>query len=247
MYPSTLTRPIHITVIKAAYYGPGDKVALAYSAEGIQWNSYNNGQSVTDRAADTHNQILWDPLAQVYRLYTRTDFGDDDVNEWRGNRCMINPDVKANPAGWKTLKSWKFDQEGSYERWRRQIYGLTDWIYEGLHFTLMSVYEYPPKKLPVTYADQPDYHTRHQRDIMNFYIASSRDGNNWDLSLVYANQPMIHRGPSGSFDKDMIMPASQIVTWDDRHWIYYGASNERHWCSKGRNAIGLATIPLWIV
>lgn len=88
---------------------------------------------MTDRAADTHNQILWDPLAQVYRLYTRTDFGDDDVNEWRGNRCMINPDVKANPAGWKTLKSWKFDQEGSYERWRRQIYGLTDWIYEGFH------------------------------------------------------------------------------------------------------------------
>ena len=65
--------------------------ALAHSADGIHWSSYNKGQPVTGRAADTHNQILWDPLARVYRLYTRSDFGDDDVNEWRGNRCMVNP------------------------------------------------------------------------------------------------------------------------------------------------------------
>ena len=233
---------------KAAYYGPGVMAALAHSADGIHWSSYNDGQPVTGRAADTHNQILWDPLARVYRLYTRSDFGDDDVNEWRGNRCMVNPDVKADPTDWTTLRSWKFDREGASERWRRQIYGLTDWIYQGLHFALMSVYEFPPRAIPPPYAGKPDYRTRHQRDIMNFYIGTSRDGDHWDLGWVYDAKPMIRRGPEGSFDKDMIMPASQIVTWKDRHWIYYGAGNERHWCSKRQNAIGLATLPLdrWV-
>ena len=233
---------------KAAYYGPGVRAALAHSADGIQWISYNQGQPVTGRAADTHNQILWDPLARVYRLYTRSDFGDDEVNEWRGNRSMVNPDVKADPTGWTTVRSWKFDREGAGERWRRQIYGLTDWIYQGLHFALMSVYEFPPRAIPPPYADKPDYRTRHQRDIMNFYIATSRDGDDWDLGWVYDGKPMVRRGPEGSFDKDMIMPASQVVTWKDRHWIYYGAGNERHWCLKRQNVIGLATLPLdrWV-
>ena len=233
---------------KSAYYGPGVMAALAHSADGIHWSSYNDGQPVTGRAADTHNQILWDPLARVYRLYTRSDFGDDDVNEWRGNRCMVNPDVKADPTDWTTLRSWKFDREGASERWRRQIYGLTDWIYQGLHFALMSVYEFPPRAIPPPYAGKPDYRTRHQRDIVNFYIGTSRDGDHWDLGWVYDAKPMIRRGPEGSFDKDMIMPASQIVTWKDRHWVYYGAGNERHWCSKRQNAIGLATLPLdrWV-
>lgn len=229
---------------KAAYYGPEVKAALAHAADGIHWTSYNQGQPVTGRAADTHNQVIWDPFVRLYRLYTRTDFGNDDASEWRGNRSMTNADLKTNPGDWKTTRSWKFDREGENERWRRQIYGLTLWPYEGVHFALMSVYEFPPKQLPTPYDNKPDYRTRHQRDIMNFYIATSRDGDNWDLSWVYAGMPMIPRGGESSFDKDIIMPASQVVTWNDRHWIYYGGSNERHFCAQRRNVIGLATLPL---
>jgi len=229
---------------KAAYYGPEVKAALAYSADGIQWTSYNQGQPVTGRAADTHNQVIWDPFFKVYRLFTRTDFGDDDASEWRGTRSMTNPDLRANPSAWTTIRSWKFDREGESERWRRQIYALTLWPYEAVHFALMSVYEFPPQKLPTPYENKPDYRSRHERDVMNFYIATSRDGDNWDLSWVYSGMPMVPRGGTGSFDKDMILPASQIVTWNDRHWIYYGSSNERHWCSQRRNAIGLATLPI---
>ena len=49
--------------------------------------------------------------------------------------------------------------------------------------------------------------TRHQRDILNFYIATSRDGDPLDLGWVYDAKPMIRRGPEGVFDKDMIVPA----------------------------------------
>ena len=47
---------------------------------------------------------------------------------------MTNPDVKRNPAGWTTVRQWKFDREGPDEHRRRQIYTMTDWIYCGVHY-----------------------------------------------------------------------------------------------------------------
>ena len=63
---------------------------------------------------------------------------------------------------------------------------------------------------------------------MNYYIATSRDGSSWDLGWVYKGQPLVPRGPAGSFDKDLILPASSIITPAGKHWIYYGGANERH-------------------
>ena len=40
---------------------------------------------------------------------------------------------------------------------------------------------------------------RHERDVVNTYLSSSRDGIDWDLSWIYANEPFLPRGPSGSF------------------------------------------------
>ena len=82
---------------KAAYDGPGMRAALAHSGDGIHWTPYNNGQPVTKRAADTCNQIFWDPHARLYRLFTRTDFGAaGGTGEIRGARSMTNTDVKAD-------------------------------------------------------------------------------------------------------------------------------------------------------
>ena len=73
------------------------RAALAHSGDGIHWTPYNHGQPVTHRAADTCNQILWDPEARIYRLFTRTDFGTrGGAGEIRGARSMTNTDVKAN-------------------------------------------------------------------------------------------------------------------------------------------------------
>jgi hypothetical protein len=79
---------------------------------------------------------------------------------------------------------------------------------------------------------------------MEFYIAPCRDGANWDLEWVYAGKPLVPRGPDGSFDKDMIVQCSNIVTWQDKHWIYYSGYRERHWRIPRKPAIGLATLPL---
>jgi hypothetical protein len=229
---------------KAAYDGPGMAAALARSADGIHWTPYNNGQPVTGRAADTYNQVLWDEQAHTYRLFTRTDIGPGGGRgEIRGNRGMINPDVKTDPTGWRTIRSWAFDREGPNEHRRRQIYALTDWIHEGIHFALMTVYEWPGDL-----SEGPaDYFKRHERNILNFYIATSRDGDSWDLSWIYAGRPLIPRGPDGSFDKDRVFPSSTVVTHDDRHWLYYYGADERHGTesfnpAERKFAIGLATL-----
>jgi hypothetical protein len=59
----------------AGFDAPGMAAGIAHSADGVHWTPLNDGRPVTGRAADTYNQVLWDPLAETYRLFTRTDFG----------------------------------------------------------------------------------------------------------------------------------------------------------------------------
>jgi Tol biopolymer transport system component len=231
---------------KAGYDAPGMAAGIARSADGITWAPYNDGKPVTRRAADTYNQVLWDPIARTYRLFTRTDFGTPGgATELRGTRGMTNPDLKANPTDWKLVREWIFDKDGKDEAKRRQVYAATCWIHEGVYFALLSVYEHPGD---VSEGKTTDTSKRHERDVMNFYIATSRDGDAWDLHWVYAGRPLVPRGADGAFDKDLILPASTVVTHDDRHWIYYAGGNERHGTEDvrfdRRHAIGLATLPL---
>ncbi len=265
------TDPAH--KYKAVYGNEKVMACLAHSPDGFNWTPYNNGEPVTGRAADTWNQILWDEGAKVYRLYTRTDFGRGlyagTLEENRGTRDMVNPDVKANPTNWKTVREWQFDREGPWEYKRRQIYSLNGWIYEGVHFGLMWSLEWAGSLGEGPY----DIEKRHERDIMNFYILTVRGDEMWDMTWVYAQRPyafskeqdagfrgprvmvgvpLIPRGPDGSFDKDWVQPSQNIVTWNDKHWIYYSGGRERHDIYRIREggqtrwqcAIGLATLRL---
>jgi hypothetical protein len=123
---------------------------------------------------------------------------------------------------------------------------MTDWIYHGVHFALMSVYEWPVDYREGTETDQ---FSRHERDINNFYIATSRDADHWDLRWVYEGKAFVPRGGNGAWDKDLVFPSSRIETLEDQHWIYYGGCNERHGtagvCLPKRNpGIGLAWLRL---
>lgn len=225
----------------ASFDAPGMAAGVATSTDGLQWTPINDGKPVTHRAADTYNQILWDPTAGTYRLLTRTDFaGGGGVDELRGHRTMVNRDPWRNPTNWKTVGEWNLDRTGK----RRQIYAATHWIYEGHHFGLLSVYEWPND-----YSEGPtDLKKRHEKDIMNTYLVTSHDGVHWEMDPVEEELPFIPRGPDGSFDKDLLFPASTVVTWQDRHWLYYCGGNERHGnpeVSFPRTLeVGLATFPI---
>jgi len=237
------------------YKGAGDfeeedsKVGICYSGDGIHWNDYNNGKAVSYRASDTHNQLQWDPIAQNYRLMTRTDLGGEGGDdESRSTRIMVHTkgnDLLNHPTAWKTVadKICVDDPKKEKNRWglpRLQFNGMTNWIYEGIYFGLMDVYTMDK----ADFFDGFDYETRHNDDYMDFYIGTSRDGLNFDKSWIYARKPFVPRGPAGAFDKDGIKPPSQIVTYKDEHWIYYGGMPERHY-SRGRDLkIGLAKLSL---
>jgi hypothetical protein len=220
---------------------------LAHSADGIQWAPYNDGKPVTHRAADFTNCLLWDEAKQAYLLFTRTDYGTGGgEGEIRGMRVMSNPDVKANPTGWTTLREWKLDREGPEEFRRRQIYAMTDWQRHGVHFGLCTIYEWPND---FSEGRDTNHMRRHERDVLNFYLATSRDGVEWNLEWIYAGLPVIERGGDGAWDKDLLLPANWIATRGDEHWIYYGGADERHGTGgvfePRRNwGIGVAKLPL---
>ncbi len=219
---------------------------LAYSADGLAWTPYNEGRPVTGRAADFTNCLIWDGDARTYRLFTRTDFGTPGGSgEIRGMRGMINADVKAAPAAWKTTSNWHFQREQDEHR-RRQLYCMTDWMYCGVHFGLMGVYEWPGD---FSEGKQTDHRTRHERDVLNYYLATSRDGDHWNLNWVDTGAPLVERGGEGAWDKDLIVPSNWIITHADKHWLYYGGANERHgtegiFAPQREAAIGLASLRL---
>ena len=233
-----------------AAYGPAGTylrsqktVHLAHSADGIHWTAYNNGRAILDRkrrnhphiegrkfvaAGDTHNYITRDPDTRQYRLFTRDIYVGPVEGEnrrvSRGSRSMTNPDIKADPKNWTMVRSWEFDREGPEEYTQRQIYALTDWIYEGVHIALMSVLK--------------------PGGLIDYYIGTSRDGASWDQRWVYAGKPLVPAGPAGSFDAAGAFPFSQIVTWADRHWLFYGAMDKGHKSKENRMTIGLASLRL---
>lgn len=220
-------------------------VCLSHSADGLNWFSYHDGKPVTGRASDTLNQLAWDERAKVYRLFTRTDFGaGGGPKEYRGAREMINPDVKADPANWTTVREWIFDREGPREVARRQIHTVNFWQHEGIDFGFLSVMEWPAFNIPQV--DVGDDRQRHERDVWNCYLATRRGGHesDWDLSWVYADKPLIERGEAGAFDKDVLHVAASPLTHDDRHWIYYTGWPNGHMRHPYLPAIGLATVPL---
>ena len=242
----------HPEKYKAAFDSNQDGVCqtcLAYSSNGIHWSDYNSGNPVTHRAADCFDQILWDPIMKKYRLTCRTDVGGQGgAKEYRSARIMVHDkgnDLMNHPTAWKVIADEITVDDPRREKnpWgnpRLQFNWLTTWIYEGVYFAPMNVYTMDESD----FFDGFDYERRHEQDVLDFYIGTSRDGVNFDKSWIYARKPLVPRGPAGSFDKDGVFPPSQFVTYRDEHWIFYGAASERHY-SIGRDMrIGLAKLRL---
>ena len=237
---------------KAAMDNPNDQrkdggdvacACLAYSPDGIHWTYYNDGQRVTYRAADTQNQLLWDDIASQYLLVTRQDLAGDGEEqiETRGTRLMAHHqdnNLLEHPTAWRDVQILGFD-----DPLRRQIHAMTVWPYEGVYFGFISSYEFITQD---GFSSTPaDLESRHEENIVNFYIATSRDLVDWDLSWALTSQPLIPRGAAGSFDKDGIH-VPNLVTYDDRHYLYYCGMSERfgHDDPRGAMGVGLATLRL---
>ena len=246
----------HAEKYKAAFNPGNVKCAIAHSKDGIHWTGYNGGESVTGRAADTFNQILWDPIGERYMLLTRTDLGDmGGLKESRAVRIMIhekNNDLKAYPAAWQTLANINVDDPAGEVTKAgvpvMQMESMNIWVYENIYFGLMHVLtagDLTGSEGRITVAD-PD--KRPETDVIDYYIGTSRNGREFDKSWIYARQPFIVRGLDGNFDKAMLQPSSQIITRGDEHFIYYTGQYSQHHApeaaKKESGKIGLAKLPL---
>lgn len=208
--------------------------AFASSPDGLRWTPYRQGAAITGRASDTISQVLWDPFARVYRLYTRTDYGTSRTGEVRGTRDMVAAaDANlADPNSWRTVRQWCLGWErGDHDyHGRRQLYSVNGWIHEGVQFALIWTLE------------------TGDEETMNARLATTRGDQPWNLRWVYDDRPLIPRGEPGRFDCRWIQPAPSIVTWNDRHWLYYVGLARTHagqWCpnlSGPKGGIGVATI-----
>ena len=246
----------HPEKYKAAHNAGKTMCALAYSADGIHWRGYNDGKPVTGRAADTHNQILWDPIRNRYMFLTRTDQGPIyGQGESRTSRIMVHEkenNLLDYPTAWKTLivinvddPSHKMTEAGVPAF---QMESMKIWVYENIYFSLMHVLTMgeltgSEGRVPVEYPDK-----RPETDVIDFYIGTSRNGTDFDKSWVYAKKPFVQRGPDYSFDKAILEPSSEIITRGEKHFIYYTGLYSQHHspaaAKKESGKIGLATLPL---
>lgn len=240
---------------KVAFYpnmgGSDARTRLGYSADGIHWNLYNDGLPVTGRAADTNNQIHWDPLRKRYLLHCRQDFAaGGGLGELRGVRIMEHAggnDLLNHPGSWNMLTKFVLnDPDKSLIKGTNipvfQIHTFPMWYYEGIWFALTDVLAATNR--PVEEGQQ-DFETRHDRGVWEFYMAPSCDGIKYDFSAaVYPRKALIQRGPAGSYDKDCARPPSNIITRGDEHWIYYLATNERWGARKWDARLALAKLRL---
>ncbi len=245
----------HPEKYKVALYpnmgGPDACTRLGYSADGITWDFYNDGYPVTGRAADTNNQINWNPLTKKYLLHCRQDFlAGGGVGELRGVRIMEHTegnDLLNHPKAWKTLRTFILnDPDKSVISGTQvpvyQIHTFPMWYYEGVWFALTDVLAATNRPVP---KGKQDFFTRHERGVWEFYMAPSRDAIHYNFEIAtYSRKPLIPRGPAGSFDKDCVRPPSHIITHQDEHWIYYLATNERWGARKWDARIGLAKLRL---
>lgn len=245
----------HPEKYKAAFNPGNTKCAIAYSADGIHWKGYNNGESVTGRAADAQNQILWDPIASRYMLVTRTDLGTKGgKTEDRATRVMAHNrdnDLLSYPKAWKTLATVAVDDPQGEKTpagvMALQMETMNVWVYENVYFSLMHVLTLGERTGASGEVKIADPDKRHETDVIDFYIGTSRDGVNFDKSWIYARKPFVERGGDGCFDKSMVHAASEIVNYGDEHRIYYGGIYHQHHTGGSSNKsgkIGLAKLRL---
>ncbi|KAL3907103.1 MAG: hypothetical protein SGPRY_010296 [Prymnesium sp.] len=261
-------RPPHVYKMRyhCGHYLADESTCLATSPNGFKWQPYNGG--VPGRvssnaklrahqipascgpgcvaAEDTLNCFDHSEADGNYFVFNHKKFGTEERwHKIRGVRLSINREFQSNfSSNFVEKRVWYFDRLGKEERFQRQIHSLriTSLRKEGIHLGILTVIEWP--KIGSVSESQPL--PPYEHDYMSVYLITSRDGQLFDLSSVYAYNPLIPRGVCTSavrdhanwidasvsgceFDHGYVQPASGFVT-DDKgnHHLYYEGRPVQH-------------------
>lgn len=210
--------------------------------------------------ADAPNCLRWSAADCAHWVSRRDSFGTPAAwREIRGVSLAINRQLWTNLTDFSVARKWYLDREGKDERFQRQAYALTvGELPTAARWAGSACGGPPPDSLRLgllTVLHWPKLHSLHGRkvkemryDVTKAYLVTSRDGALFDLSTVYAEQPLAPHprrklttsdggrapdaGPwppsDSKFDNGFILPASELVTTAREHLLYYEARNCYH-------------------
>ena len=235
----------------AGYEGWRGRACIAGSSDGVDFDNLDsesdrrqNGlnddcltapgahgsNSILARAADTYIVPVVDERREKEYIWYRKDFGT--AFGWREVRGMqvVELDKRfAEIHGSGSITDiaqrhteWYLDRLGKLERFRRHTYAVSLTPYsEDLWLGLMTVIEWAKDLDEPHGADLPAF----ERDTLNVYLITSRDGVHIDHEWVYAHRPLLPKDglTQSAFDSGFLFPAASLLSRPHEHRIYFEA------------------------
>ena len=203
-------------------YKSTESTCVASSADGIAWTPWGGGKRANAEArcdqlrqccgpgcasaADTYNCMYRRAADGAHLLINRRNYGTKRAwREIRGVRLSANRHLWHNFTGFGVVSEWYLDRLGKDERYQRQVYslsvaplhaeppaGIAGVRAEGaqIYMGLLTLIEWAKIGSLAKKRAAPPF----SRDVMSVYLITSRDGVHFDLSSVYAHNPLLPRG-----------------------------------------------------
>lgn len=228
-------------------------VCAAQSDDGLRWetlgelrvpdanrSNWTHPDAIAPGPADSYTQLV--PPEQPggeYTLIARDNLPLWEPNfKWRATRGVRILQGKAGV--WREPSRFSLDREygAPWEHLRWQIYSMTvTKICSGLWLALWNILEWPKDK------------SGHGgTDVVRIYGGVTRSlTRGFDLDWIYARSPLINTGQAQGFDGGTVLSASQMVTTEDGHWLFYEACTRQHenrFTVGGANTIAAAKFRL---
>ncbi|KAL1510256.1 hypothetical protein AB1Y20_006580 [Prymnesium parvum] len=194
---------------------------------------YGESDSFLKRAADAYVLPIVDKVREREIVWFRKDFGTNGGwREIRGvqavslDRAFAQMSEDRAPYSKTQIAqnwaNWYFDRLGKVERYRRHIYTMTLTPYnDNLWIGLMTVIEWAKD---ASEAQGPN-HPFLQRDTLNVYFVTSRDGIHIDDEWIYAHRPLLPKAGKlqSDWDAGLLFPSAQFLSTDEKHYMYFEA------------------------
>jgi hypothetical protein len=195
-------------------------ISLAFSSNGIDWTPYAGNPIITTWGGDVE-VLTYDSIDRKYILYGRahmkwsTAHPDSDPwffpvypgaveGIWTTRRCQYRHE-STDCIHWS--KGELIFEPGPDDNLQDAHYCFVPWRADEMHLGILGVF--------------------HEVDnTFDIELCHSRDGKAWNRFPTH--QPIMARGPEGSYDCYMLETPTQPLVVGDEIWIYYGGANIHH-------------------